>query len=360
MLGRQIVTWCASFLCVLTCSACVPRPNKLVPRPIHPGPQPEDLVPRPDNLVPQHVDGGQGAFFGHIEVVDVGGKDITGECYIYWADGVDHKRAMKLDYTGWVFSTVPIGPTFLWEARCELSNLRYSAREVAFQVPGNGTIVYFGHVRIQPGGAPIQDRFSEAVLQYQVRYGKNARALKAEVAILSNSRGAVGVFANASPPAVAAGFALGGDLAAAQIRCTDAGLTWQQLGDDAASCSGAAVDLGMPITVKLTTCGGAICGVVMEASADGAAWSTLAQRFTKLARLLEKEHGNQFDRVTRALEGCTTGSANCATSGRALKSETWRWPDKHSVSLVLDGGPLGGVPSLRVVYHTGAYIERKP
>lgn len=353
MLRRQMMTWCTSFLCVLTCSACFPPPDKLAPRP-------DDLAPRPDDLVPRQVDVGQGAFFGHIEVVNGAGKDITSECSVYWTDGDNHKKAMKLDYSGWVFSTMPIGPTFLWEARCELSNLGYSARDVAFQVPGHGTIVYFGHVRIQPGRSPIQDRFSEAVIQYQVRYGKNAQALKPEVAILSNSRGAVGVFANTSPPTVAAGFALGGDLAAAQIRCTDAGLTWQQLGDDAASCSGAAVDLGMPITVKLATCDGAICGVLMDASADGAVWSTLAQRFTKLARLLEKEHGSKYDRVTRALEGCTPGSSDCTTSGRALKSETWRWPDKHRVSVVLDGGPLGGAPSLRVVYYTGAYVERKP
>jgi hypothetical protein len=80
--------------------------------------------------------------------------------------------------------------------------------------------------------------------------------------------------ATGQPPTTVAGFALGGNVSAAEARCTGAGLAWERLNKRQFSCSGAPVDVGAPATVRLTACEGLVCKVAVNANADGAGWST--------------------------------------------------------------------------------------
>ena len=165
------------------------------------------------------------------------------------------------------------------------------------------------------------------------------------------------VLAAGSSPESAAGFALGSDAAAAEARCTGASFVWQKVNDRQFSCSGAPADVGVPATVTLTTCSGLVCKVSVNGSADGAAWGALVDRFGALSALLEGNHGNQVERETKPLKDCTEEVSACFAAGRVRKSTTWRWSDKHSVSLVLWGGPVGGPPELRIYYYTAAYTK---
>jgi hypothetical protein len=163
----------------------------------------------------------------------------------------------------------------------------------------------------------------------------------------------VGELANGASPATGAGFALGQPPAAAEARCTGAGMVWEKVEGGAFSCNGTPDGLGVPAVVKLTACGDTVCEVAVDAGADGAPWATLLARFGTLARRLVEQHGDKHQRETRALDGCVLGSTSCADSGRVRKSEIWRWADKRRVSLVLDGGRPGGAPSLRIIYSAG-------
>ena len=168
------------------------------------------------------------------------------------------------------------------------------------------------------------------------------------------------VYAAGQPPATAAGFALGTDIAAAEARCTEASLAWSKLNDRQFTCSGAPADVGVPATVKLTTCGGLVCKVAVNGSADGAAWGTLTERFNALTASLEQSHGGTYQRDARPLSDCTQATSQCFAAGRVRRTMTWQWPNKQSVLLVLSGAPVGGTPSLGVFYRTPAYSEETP
>lgn len=289
----------------------------------------------------------------------------------------------------------------------------YETRRLAFQAPGGGRITYFGYVRIDmqaehqdrgamfaagmamgltrvvmPGGgympmpnaaaaaqsvparelpapgvapmagadvlaADVQNQFDLAVIEYQRRYGDDAPALRPEVAIAGAGGDAVGVLAERPAPVAALGFPLGQPPAAAEAACTGAGLAWQKVEGGGFSCSGAPAGLGQPMSVTLALCGDAVCEVSADAGADGAPWAGLVERFGQLTRRLAREHGAKHQRETRALAGCSAGPRGCTDGSRVRKSETWRWADQHRVTLVLDGGPVGGAPSLRIVYRVG-------
>jgi hypothetical protein len=167
-------------------------------------------------------------------------------------------------------------------------------------------------------------------------------------------------FADKPPPVMAAGFELDKPIALAEERCTGAGLTWQALDDGHFSCSGAPVDLGVPVTVKLAACAGVVCKVIVNASSDGAPWSALVPRFAELSKSLEQENGAKHRRETKAINGCSDGVGACFAAGQVRTTLTWRWPRKQVVSLVLDGGPPGTVPVLGIFYGTAALFEEKP
>ena len=156
---------------------------------------------------------------------------------------------------------------------------------------------------------------------------------------LSNRPAAAPALATSAPPDDAVGFALGKPISAAETRCTTANLDCQsrmaKLDSGKYTCGGPAVDQGMPLKITLSECEGLVCE--LSADADEAAWNVLVARFGLLSETLKKRYG-QFERKTRALEGCADGLQRCFAAGRARTSIAWRWANRQVVSLELDGG----------------------
>ena len=178
------------------------------------------------NLKPGSGPTGQGALFGRIEVQNQG-EDVTGSCYVGLSDAAEHQKAnLSLDKSGWLFTSVNRGPTYVSDLLCTLGDLiRYNAsfhtRKLHFDVHGDGTIVYFGHVRVElksegsgvvaatllggglgnalasagegeNGAVQVHDGFDEAKREYRRRYGQ--QALLAPTLLLAAQP------ANATPP----------------------------------------------------------------------------------------------------------------------------------------------------------------
>ncbi|MFT3765456.1 MAG: hypothetical protein QM820_08080 [Minicystis sp.] len=369
MIGRSSFLSSAALLCALGSSACAASSI---------------------DLRPSAVPADKGALFGRIEVTNRGDGTL-GPCYVTF-NGMDEKRrsVRKLDRTGWVFTTLDLGPNHLTQVTCGRGSLQ--SGDYVIYVPGHGRMAYFGDVRVvmnfsdpstgastagfliggalggaivaaaaadeKPPGTPdltVANRFQKAVAEYEARFGAEAQAIKPELAMLAD----VNTIPTTPPPVAAVGFPLGQDATSAEARCTGAAFGWKAIKEGEYSCSGAGVDLEMPATVGIRTCAGAICEVTVDAGADGAAWKTLALRYGKLVQRLKGELGDKHKRSMRALDGCAKGISDCFAAGRVRTSLLWRWPDRQRVLLVLDGGPAGGTPSLRVVYETAAVPEEE-
>ncbi|MET0793568.1 MAG: hypothetical protein ABW061_18760 [Polyangiaceae bacterium] len=350
------------------------------------------------NLEPSKVPSDQGALFGHIEVENQG-KDITGSCYVALSDeGQRQKANLSLDRTGWLFTAVPRGSTYLSTVMCVVGGLvkyqaAFNTRKLKFDVPGAGTIAYFGHLSIdlrsegsgvaaatiffgglgnalaasgegEDGRMKLRDGFAEAKREYQHRYGRQALltptlalaavpALASAPVLASTPASIARPKLRAAPPIEAVGFELGKGIAAAETRCTAAGFVWKTLEDARASCSGSVRDLRVPVTVTLTARDGLLAEVAADASADGAPWSVLVARFDQLSSGLVARHGAHFGRKTEALQDCTESTKACFTAGRTRTRMTWHWADEQVTSLTLTGAQGAQPPSLWLRYGRG-------
>jgi hypothetical protein len=199
------------------------------------------------------------------------------------------------------------------------------------------------------------DRFGAAADEYKRRYPEHAAALTPAPALLMD----IETIPTTPPPSIVAGFALGNAIADAEARCTKAGLTWQPAGVGAFACSGSPADLGIPAKVTVTACGDRVCGVTLDAGADGATWKELAVRYGKLVKRLLNDHGSKTDRSMRPSDDCTKGISGCFAEGRVRTQLAWRWPQRGRVVLTLGGRRRGGPPSLRVEYATDVLPEKK-
>lgn len=166
--------------------------------------------------------------------------------------------------------------------------------------------------------------------------------------------------AHGKPPKGAAGFTFGSDIATAEANCTGAGFVWQKLSEKQFSCSGTPTDVGMPGTAKLTTCEGIICKIAVKGSFEGVSWNELKEHFSKLSKLLEASYGPNTQGGMERLADCTDGIPQCLEIARVRKTMQWRWKDHHEVSLILSGGPVGGPPSLLLLYSNPAYSAESP
>jgi hypothetical protein len=182
------------------------------------------------DLKPANVPSSEGALFGSIEVQN-DGKPVTGSCYLGLTDSRGHQKAnLSLDKSGWVFTSVKRGPTYLSDVLCTLGgfikyNATFHSRELLFDVEGQGTIAYFGHAKIEMNSAgsdvvaativlgalgnalasadegaratvEVRDELRDATLEYLRRYGR-AALLKPMLALAA----APGRGATPPPPA---------------------------------------------------------------------------------------------------------------------------------------------------------------
>jgi hypothetical protein len=169
------------------------------------------------NLRIDAVAAGHGAFFGRINVRNEG-RGVTKHCYVEFTDAAAKRKIYtSLDNTGWVFSEVGNGPTYLSRVTCTLGgfikyNAEYQTRKFYFNVRGGSEIAYFGDIQIEMnssgtgategavfGGAVgtllatageggngslyVDVQFEEAVREYRARYGATASALAPRIAV---------------------------------------------------------------------------------------------------------------------------------------------------------------------------------
>ena len=142
-------------------------------------------------------------------------EDVTTHCYAKFSDEKESRKAYKsLDSSGWVFTSVKSGDTYLDMVLCTVGgmikhNITYETRELKFSVPGDGKAAYFGHLTIQmdyqmttgatiatvlagsiggaiagdpsriPVAVKVENQFSQANEEYVRRYGDGAKNLPA-------------------------------------------------------------------------------------------------------------------------------------------------------------------------------------
>lgn len=192
---------------------------------------------RPDQIRP-----GDGAIVGRVRVFE-DGDEVTGRCNVRFADARKEYKGdlVYLDDSGWVFATMPQGPTKLFVVMCAVWNgLMHVSHDLAFQVPGRGRAAYFGHVRLNLNSERdclgcrypeddesseeredpvlVEDRFEQTQREYARRYGRAASAL-----VLFPS------LVRSPPPPVAAPrptVVRRGDLIAAEAKLNGVELTW--------------------------------------------------------------------------------------------------------------------------------------
>jgi hypothetical protein len=98
------------------------------------------------NLQPESVPPDHGAAVGQVRVFK-GDSEVTGSCYVQFTDqDKELKAALSLDDSGWVFTPLRAGPTYLSFVSCVVWNgLDYGSRQLRFEL-ASGRTTYFGHL----------------------------------------------------------------------------------------------------------------------------------------------------------------------------------------------------------------------
>jgi hypothetical protein len=154
--------------------------------------------------------------------------------------------------------------------------------------------------------------------------------------------------APSAAPTGAAGFEFGSSLDEAQRRCEAAGNTWSTPQPDIGSCSGTAVQLGIPATVSLRFCAERACSIAIE-HRPRAGWS---REVVTLKAKLEGKYG-AADAETRGIPSKCRSEADfthCLDS-RELKLEySWRWGTGETVSMTVGKASPNASSAIRLVY----------
>jgi hypothetical protein len=345
------------------------------------------------NLRPAQIGQDEGALFGRVKVFNYQ-LLVTDECSVIF-DGEDgsQKAILVLDSTGWVFTAVTRGSTYFSGVRCRGIDFSVAnaagtgTRELKFDVPGNGTIVYFGDVQIDlairepsesviAGGAIgglagaaiaasaeeasreepvgpsfyVENNFNQAVAEYQGRYANEAKALRpvARIAgghdpeVSAAKKRASMVPATISPPEQnAAGFRLGSSPIDAQDACEGAGQRWAKAGKSS-TCSGTArPPLGAQTTrlqfqdSRLTI----VEADVLPLGGDAEAW---VAAFRDLQRTIKDRYGAPVEKSFEVPDECKQPATfmQCLGGGKISGSSLWSLEDGTTIrlSIVPDNG----------------------
>ncbi|WP_437957518.1 hypothetical protein WME76_40405 [Sorangium sp. So ce119] len=313
----------------------------------------------------------QGAVFGNIRVV-YRSETITDQCRVIFADEKGKQTQAPLDETGWVFTSVKRGTTSVAAIACYDGRLDPG---ISFDVPGDGKIVYFGHVYVElahhktdwsnvtlgfilAGGIgaavatatqPVRhdptttgveraDLFDEARREYEGRYGKQAALLKPDdAAAFANSRLLPGQHGSLAAPPGAVPFVFGTWNWQAAELCKQEGRKWTE-NDGRARCSGS-TSAGIPgATSQLEFADGRLSAVelVISTPEDAEGWS---QTFRDTHAELVRHYGKPAERSFVVPDECKAAEQfmGCVADGRVTASASWSLDDGRSVAMSVAG-----------------------
>jgi hypothetical protein len=151
-----------------------------------------------------------------------------------------------------------------------------------------------------------------------------------------------------TPPVGAAGFAFGQTPSEGQQRCEQAGHQWRLVEDTAATCSGAAAELGFPASVGVRFCGGQACAISVQHQPN-ADW---AERVVTLKAQLEAKYGTPHETPGPIPERCRSAQdfTQCLQSNTLTLRYGWRWTGGEGVELLV-GKPSAEAPAqIRLQY----------
>jgi len=151
---------------------------------------------------------------------------------------------------------------------------------------------------------------------------------------------------NKAFPEKALGFSFSSTPEEAQAACAGQGHQWQASaeGADRYECSGAGVDIGVPVRSVLSFCAGGLCELRAFATlASGAAGS---RQLAKLRNALFGQYGSPHKDQMRVPSECDDQLASCVESEKASWSTTWEWDDGSMIRVRLgtvDGAAVVGI-----------------
>ncbi|WP_437618758.1 hypothetical protein [Sorangium sp. So ce1151] len=336
----------------------------------------------------------QGAVFGHIRVL-YGIETITDQCRIVFADEKGgNQTQVRLDETGWVFTSVKRGTTSVAAIACYESRLDPG---ISFDVPGNGQIVYFGHLYVElannkinwskvvsmyrflspstggvaglmiasavgvaAAGAEMAERsarhdpnttgvervdlFDEARREYEGRFGKQAALLKpSDAAAFANSHLLPGQHGSLAAPPGAVPFVFGTWKWQAAASCKQDGRKWTEDGGGA-RCSGS-TSAGIPgATSHLEFADGRLSAVELAISTPGDAegWS---KTFRDTHAELVRHYGKPAERSFVVPGECEAAEQflGCVADGKVTGKSSWSLDDGRSVAMFIAGASSSAI-----------------
>lgn len=144
-------------------------------------------------------------------------------------------------------------------------------------------------------------------------------------------------------PEKALGFQFSSAPADAQAACSAQGHEWQGEGK-AYACSGAGVDMGMPISTKLAYCGNSLCE--LRAFAPLQSGSVGSSQLAKLRRALFVQYGVPDHEDSQIPSECKENLMACIAEKKASWSATWKWEDGSVIRARAGGDGTGAVLGL--------------
>jgi hypothetical protein len=144
-------------------------------------------------------------------------------------------------------------------------------------------------------------------------------------------------------PEKALGFQFSTAPADAQAACSAQGHEWQAEGK-AYACSGAGVEMGMPISTKLAYCGGNLCEI--RAFAPLEPGSVGSSQLAKLRRALFVQYGVPDREDSQIPAECKENLIGCIAEKKASWSATWEWADGSVIRARAGGDGAGAVLGL--------------
>lgn len=125
-------------------------------------------------------------------------------------------------------------------------------------------------------------------------------------------------------PDKALGFSFASAPVEVQEACSTRGHSWQGSGDKY-ECSGAGVDVGVPVRTTHAFCDGGLCE--LRAFATLASGTAGAEQLLKLQSALVAQYGKPDKEQTEIPNDCRATLAACVAANKARWSRTWEWSD---------------------------------